>query len=106
MNDSVPSPAVALKLMTDKGILDTIINMAGDCLNMAFDNALAEASETGKMFVPQNWIKSKASLKDIRSAIRNYLTMMKMTSNGKEILNNLNGLNMDKEHFEARWTAD
>lgn len=59
------------------------------------------------MFVPQNWIKSKASLKDIRSAIRNYLTTLKMMPNGKQILESLNdGLSMDKDNFESRWTAD
>ena len=67
----------------------------------------AEAMDNGKMFVPQNWIKSKASLKDIRGAIRNHLTTLKMMPNGKQILENLNnGLSMDKDNFEARWTAD
>ena len=74
---------------------------------MAMENASAEATENGRMFVPQNWIKSKASLKDIRNAIRNYLTTLKMMPNGKQILDSLyNGLSMEKEDFEARWTAD
>ena len=42
-----------------------------------------------------------------RGAIRNYLTTFKMMPNGKQILEKLNnGLNMDKDDFEARWTAD
>lgn len=107
MNDSVPSPSISLKKLTTESLLDTVIDMAGNCLNMAIENASAEAAENSKMFVPQNWIKSKASLKDIRNAIRNYLTTLKMMPNGKQILENLNGgLSMDKEHFEARWTAD
>ena len=107
MNDSVPSPSVALKKLTSENLLDTIIDMAGNCLNMAMENASAEAMDNGKMFVPQNWIKSKASLKDIRGAIRNYLTTLKMMPNGKQILESLNdGLSMDKDNFESRWTAD
>ena len=107
MNDSVPSPSVALKKLTTNNLFDTVVDMAGSCLNMAIENASAEATENGKMFVPQNWIKSKASLKDIRGAIRNYLTTFKMMPNGKQILEKLNnGLNMDKDDFEARWTAD
>ena len=107
MNDSVPSPSVALKKLTSENLLDNVIDMAGNCLNMAIENASAEAMDNGKMFVPQNWIKSKASLKDIRGAIRNYLTTLKMMPNGKQILENLNnGLSMDKDNFEARWTAD
>ena len=107
MNDSVPSPSVALKKMVSSNLLNTVIEMSGNCLNMALENASAEASDNGKMFVPQNWIKAKASLKDIRSAIRNYLTTLKMMPNGKQILESLiSGLNMEKEDFEARWTAD
>ena len=107
MNDSVPSPSVALKKLTTNNLFDTVVDMAGSCLNMAIENASAEATENGKMFVPQNWIKSKASLNDIRGAIRNYLTTFKMMPNGKQILEKLNnGLNMDKDDFEARWTAD
>lgn len=93
--------------MNDSNLMDTIIEMAGNCLNMAMENASAEAADNNKIFVPQNWIKSKASLKDIRGAIRNYLTTLKLMPNGKLILDNLNDkLNMDKEDFEARWTAD
>ena len=93
--------------MNDSNLMDTIIEMAGNCLNMAMENASAEAADNNKIFVTQNWIKSKASLKDIRGAIRNYLTTLKLMPNGKLILDNLNDkLNMDKEEFEARWTAD
>lgn len=107
MNDSVPNPSIALKKMKSDGLLDTVIDIAGSCLNMAMENASAEATENGRIFVPQNWIKSKASLKDIRNAIRNYLTTLKMMPNGKQILESLNnGLSMEKEDFEARWTAD
>ena len=107
MNDSVPSPAVALKKMKASSLLDTVIDVAGSCLNMAMESASAEAKDSGKMFVPQNWIKSKASLKDIRNAIRNYLTTLKVMPNGKQVLDNLiSGLKLKNEDFEARWTAD
>ena len=61
MNDSVPSPFMVLEKMEIAGLLDTIVDTAGSCLNMAFETASSEATENGKMFVPQNWIKSKAS---------------------------------------------
>lgn len=107
MNDSVPSPSVALEKMRDSNQLDAVIDIAVSCLHMAMENASAEATETGRIFVPQNWIKSKASLKDIRNAIGNYLTTLKVMPNGKQILEGLNkDLSMEKEDFEARWTAD
>ena len=107
MNDSVPSPSVALQKMTESSLLDYVIDTAGNILNMAMENASAETTDSGKIFVPQNWVKSKSSLKDIRNAARTLLGSLKMYPAGKEALTKLNtGLSMDKEDFEARWTAD
>jgi hypothetical protein len=107
MNDSVPSPSVALKKLNESGMLDTIIETAGSCLNMALETASSEATDSGKMFVPQNWIKSKTSLKDLRTAIKQYLASLKMMPGGKQVLAQLNTrLMMEKDDFESRWTAD
>lgn len=107
MNDSVPSPSVALRKLNVEGLLDTIVETAGSCLNMALETASSEANDNGKMFVPQNWIKSKTSLKDLRTAIKQYLASLKMMPGGKQVLARLNsGLEMSKEDFDSRWTAD
>ena len=107
MNESVPSPSVSLRKMQNSGLLDEIITMSGNCLNIALDSAALEASDNNKMFVPQNWVKSKGCLKDLRSSIRQYLNAMKMMPGGKEVIERLNnGLAMEKEDFEVRWTAD
>lgn len=107
MNDLVPNPAKALELLQTNGLLDSVLDIAGSCINMAMENASSEASDANKMFVPQNWIKSKTSLKDIRTAIRNYLIALKMMPEGKKLLNTFSdGMAMDKEFFESRWTAD
>lgn len=107
MNDSVPSPAVVLKKLNVGGLLDTVVETAGSCLNMALETASSEATDSGKMFVPQNWIKSKTSLKDLRTAIKQYLASLKMMPGGKQVLGQLNAnLEMNKEDFDSRWTAD
>lgn len=107
MNDSVPEPSVALEKMKSSDLIDNVIDMAGNCLNMAMETASEEASSNGKMFVPQNWIKSKTSLKDLRMSIKQSLSSLKLLPHGKEVLEKLNnGLSMDKESFESRWTAD
>ena len=107
MNDSVPSPAVVLKKLNAGGLLDTVVETAGSCLNMALETASSEATDSGKMFVPQNWIKSKTSLKDLRTAIKQYLASLKMMPGGKQVLSQLNAnLEMNKEDFDSRWTAD
>lgn len=107
MNNSVPSPAVVLNKLNAGGLLDIVVETAGSCLNMALETASSEATDSGKMFVPQNWIKSKTSLKDLRTAIKQYLASLKMMPGGKQVLSQLNAnLEMNKEDFDSRWTAD
>lgn len=107
MNDSVPSPAVVLKKLSSGELLDIVVDTAGSCLNMALETAASEAADSGKIFVPQNWIKSKTSLRDLRTAIKQYLASLKMMPGGKEVLSRLNAnLEMNKEDFVSRWTAD
>ncbi len=107
MPESVPNPAVAIEKLKSSGLLDYVVEMAGKCLNSALENASAEASNDDKIFSPQNWIKAKASLKDTRNAIRSSLQMLKLLPEGMEVVKKLSeGLSMDKEDFESRWTAD
>ena len=107
MNDSVPNPSIVLKKLNASGLLDTVVETAGSCLNMALETASSEATDSGKIFVPQNWIKSKTSLKDLRTAIKQYLASLKMMPGGKQVLSQLSsGLEMNKEDFDSRWTAD
>ena len=90
MNDSVPNPSMVLQKLNDAELLDTVVETAGSCLNMALETASSEATDNGKMFVPQNWIKSKTSLKDLRTAIKQYLASIKMMLGGKQVLDQLN----------------
>lgn len=110
MAEGVPNPSKVLDLLKSNNMLDSVTEMAGTCLNMAFENASAEALEsnkTNKIFSPQNWIKAKGSLRDIRNTIKTYMGSLKMLPGGKDILDNLNKcLKLNAEDFEARWTAD
>ena len=102
MNDSVPSPSAVLQKLKAADLLDTVVETAGICLNMALEAASSEALDNGKMFVPQNWIKSKTSLKDLRMSIKQYLASLRISS--KQFLNQLNtALEMSKEDFSSRW---
>ena len=105
--ESVPNPAKAYKLLKDNNLLDTIVDMAGQCLNMAFETASSDAVDNGKIFSPQNWIKAKASLKDIKSAVKNQMSALRYTPGGATVVEQINnGLKMDSSDFESRWTAD
>lgn len=105
--ESVPNPAIAYELLKKNDLLDTIVDMAGLCFNMAFETASSEAVESGKIFSPQNWIKANASLKNIRSAVKNHMGALKFAPGGKEIIDKIHkGLKMNPTDFESRWTAD
>lgn len=106
MPESVPNPAIAYELLKKNDLLDTIVDMAGQCFNMAFENA-SETVESGKIFSPQNWIKANKSLKDIRSAVKTQMSSLKVIPGGKEIIDKIHkGLKMNTTDFEGRWTAD
>jgi len=107
MPESVPNPAKVVKQMKENNLLDTIITMAGTCLNIAFENASSEAIDNNKIFSPQNWIKAKASIKNIKDAVRSQISTFKYTNDGKQILQKMvEGLKMPAEDFETRWSAD
>ena len=107
MQDLVPNPAVAMQKLKNSDLLDTVIELAGQCLNMGFEIALDDASQNNKVFSPPNWTKAKASLRDIRAAVKQYLMSARMMPGGKEMLDRLNtGLKMSNDDFESRWSAD
>ena len=107
MPESVPDPAKVYELLSTNGLMDVVVDMAGNCLNSAFESASAETTDAGRIFSPQNWVKAKGSLKDIKAATRNTFTALKTIPQGKEQLATLQEkLSMDKELFETRWTAD
>lgn len=107
MQDLVPNPAIAMQKLKENDLVDTAIGLAGQCLNMGFEIALDDASQNNKVFSPPNWTKAKASLRDIRTAVKQYLMSAKMMPGGKEMLDKLNnGLKMSNDDFETRWSAD
>lgn len=106
-NTVVPNPAVALSRLNDNNLMDQIITMAGKNLNAAMKIASKKSQDSGKMFSPQNWIKTKASLDEICSAILSSFDMLDITNDNKELSEKIrNGLRMDPEDFEERWSAE
>jgi len=103
--ESVPDPSTTIKNATDTELMDQIVDLAGRSLNFALESAANEPQPSNRVFSPQNWIKTKSCLAGIRAAVSQSLNMMPMMN--QEIANNIkNGLKMEREQFEARWTAD
>lgn len=107
MPELVPNPTTVLNLLKENDLLDKVVNLAGNCLNMAFENANIEAGDNGKIFSPQNWSKNKGSLKNIKEAVRNQMSALTYIPEGKKLMDDLcKMLEMSRDKFENRWTAD
>jgi len=102
-SDRVPSPKVAYQRASKKNILEQIVKMAASCLNVAIENAANEQSSSGKIFSPQNWIKTKTCLSGIKTAVITQLAMLPTFPGGKELKESLT---IPSETFEYRWEAD
>lgn len=105
MSEMVPKPSKVLEQMKSHNMMDTIINITGKTLNRAFKNANSKYVADNKVFSPQNWIKSKASIITLTEALRVRLDAM------EDDESNLGSkiqmcCKLEKRDFEARWTAD
>jgi hypothetical protein len=86
-------------------LVDQIVDLAGRSLNFALESAANEPQPANRVVSPQNWIKTKSCLAGIRAAVSQSLNMLPMMN--AEVANKIKqGLKMDREDFEARWTAD
>jgi len=103
----VPSPRVCFDRAASKGAVESIVGIAGSCLNTALEAAANEPQAGNRVFSPQNWIKAKTCLSGINAAIRQYFAMLPTLPGGKELSKTLKEtLALPTEEFEYRWAAD
>ena len=98
--ENVPSPAESLRIAKmNEGIEDSIIAMAVNCLNNALETEDAKSKSDGRTFIPQNWIKNKASIYGIQGSIINLFSFFPDARKLKE------KLSMDPKYFSYRVKA-
>lgn len=102
-SDRVPSPKMTYQRAGKKDILEQIVRMAASCLNVAIETASNEQSSSGKIFSPQNWVKTKTCLGGIKTAVMTQLAMLPTFPGGKGLKESLA---IPGETFEYRWEAD
>lgn len=104
-SDRVPAPKVTFKQAEDKKITEQVVKMAASCLNAALESAASEQQSPGKIFSPQNWIKTKTCLSGIKTSVNGFIQLMMMPAfkGGKELKE---ALTITAENFEYRWEAD
>lgn len=105
--DKIPSPSKVYKQLIDSDMYESVLELTGNILNTAFETANANYYEAGKIFVPPNWIKSKASVKAINDTIKSQITALKMVTGGKELVNKLTTcLTLNETDYSDRYSAD
>ena len=105
--DRVPNPNRCLEKAQQYGMVNEIISISGRSVNMALEAAANEVQPQGKIFSPNNWIKTKTCLTGINFAIHNYFSILPMIPGGQELNKKLKEtLALGNEDFEYRWEAD
>ena len=97
---SVPSPSECLKHAKENQIVDTVVQLAANCLNNAIETEINKNQLEDKTFIPQNWIKNKASINAINSAVINCFSF---NPYAKQLIP---FLKMDPKFFSYRVQAD
>jgi hypothetical protein len=98
--DNVPSPAECLRIAKENdGFIDSILSMAISCLNNALETEDSKCQLDGRTFIPQNWIKNKASINGIQGAIINLFSFSPDARKMKE------KLSMNPKYFSYRVKA-
>lgn len=98
--DKVPKPGSTLEIANKSG--NEILPLAVNCLNKALESAVLEAQVGGKVFSPQNWAKSRASVQSetlVASTMIGVLPGM-----GAQVL--MDKLKVAPQNFELRWSAE
>ena len=106
-NSNVPLPYETVSLAEKANLSDQIIGIVANCCNRAYDFGKTQAESAGgdKGFIPQNWIKNKASMTAIQDAVTNYILYLpSMNPQQNKLLKE--SLKMNPKCFEYRLTAD
>lgn len=98
--DKVPEPAATLNIA--KQGADDILSLAVNCLNEALKNAIRDAGLADKVFSPQNWFKSRASMQAETLAASTIVSMLP----GLGAQATIDRLRLDPQRFGLRWSAE
>ena len=103
--DTVPSPYQCLLAAEKNNMVDMIITIVANCMNNAYSTGEENAKVKEKVFIPQNWIKSKDSISAIQSAVNNYISFL--PSMNPQMNKSLQeAFTIKPEFFEYRLAAD
>jgi AIPR protein len=97
---SVVQPSYTLKAAQNPS---EVLPLAASCVENALESALSVAQSGGKVFSPQNWLKSNASVQGENLVAGTIAGMLPSFPNGKAIIEVLKA---PAEAFAPRWSAE
>jgi hypothetical protein len=97
---SVVQPSFTLKAAENPS---EILPLAASCVENALSSALGVAQSGGKVFSPQNWLKSNASVQGESLVAGTIAGMLPTFPNGKAIIEMLKA---PLQAFGSRWSAE
>ena len=104
-NNNVPSPSACYQVAFSNKLIDQVVAIAANCLNSAFESEQNVAATQNRTFIPQNWVKNKASIAAIQTAVTNYMSFLpSMNSSLNKLLKE--NLKIEQKDFSYRLTAD
>ena len=80
-----------------------ILPLAANCVDKALESALSVAQSAGKVFSPQNWLKSNASVQGENLVAGTIAGMLPSFPNGKAVIEMLKA---PAQAFTPRWSAE
>jgi hypothetical protein len=83
--------------------VDQVLPLAATCVENAMQSALQETQSSGKVFSPQNWLKSNASWRGENLVASTQAGMLGSLPMGATLIQKLK---VDAAHFEPRWSAE
>jgi AIPR protein len=101
-SDKVPLPAATIPALTHAGM---ILSQAKQCINQALQQAITQSVAMGKVFSPQNWLKSKSAVNDEQLVAGTIVNVLKAISS-PELGPVISSLTVPADKFSFRWQAE
>lgn len=101
-SDKVPLPAATMPALTHAGM---ILAQAKQCVNQALQQAVSQSAAAGRVFSPQNWLKSKSAVNDEQLVAGTIVNVLRGI-NSSELAPVVNSLSIPASKFSFRWQAE
>ncbi|MGA8642502.1 AIPR family protein [Candidatus Binatus sp.] len=101
-SDKVPLPSATMGAIKYSGM---ILAQAKQCLNQSLLQAVAQSTAAGKVFSPQNWLKSRGAVSDEQLVAGTIVNVLR-SLNTPEFAPIMASISIPADKFSFRWSAE